>query len=203
MQGVSLPSTSTTHSESDIIDLTLDSDDEDPAPPPPPPRPVEKRKILENTNPSPPGQAWKKVRLDSSVPLTVARNINGNVNVISGAGSSHSNDTGGTSVPSALRMLHFDPLRDAQRAQTSVFPSRPPIPVLPPTARPPSSVIRPPDLPTTPYRSPYRAAPQSNSPPPPPGLNQYTRTSSGSTLSTAPLSLSPSFGREWLYFSMV
>jgi E3 SUMO-protein ligase PIAS1 len=162
MQGVSLPSTSTTHSQSDIIDLTLDSDDEDPAPPPPPPRPVEKRKVLENTNPSPPGQAWKKARLDSSVPLTVARNINGNANGISGGGSSHSNDTGGTSVPSALRMLHFNPLRDAQRAQTSVFPSRPPIPVLPPTARPPSSVIRPPDLPTTSYRSPYRAAPRSN-----------------------------------------
>lgn len=162
LNGTSTADTSTTHSQSDIIDLTLDSDDEDSAPPPPPPRPVEKRKILENTNPSPPGQAWKKARLDSSVPLTVARNINGNANGISGGGSSHSNDTGGTSVPSALRMLHFDPLRDAQRAQTSVFPSRPPIPVLPPTARPPSSVIRPPDLPTTSYRSPYRAAPRSN-----------------------------------------
>ena len=70
------------------IDLTLDSDDEDSAPPPPPPRPVEKRgkywKILILHHP---GRRGKKARLDSSVPLTVARNINGNANGISGGGS--------------------------------------------------------------------------------------------------------------------
>lgn len=140
-----------------VIDLTLDSDEDDE--PLPPLRTAEKRKAPENGLPSPTEQIWKKARVDS-IPPAVMRDVNGYANGT--GGSSHVN---GTISPSALNALHmqpvYDPLRDAQRTQSSIYSSRPPS-----TPRHPQTVTSP----TLRFGNPgtYRAYPGSNSPPPPP-----------------------------------
>jgi len=145
--------------QADVIDLTLDSDEED-VEPPPPPRTAEKRKAPENDLPSPTEQIWKKSRVESVPPM---RNANGHINGVNGTtGSSHIN---GTISPSALNPLHlpihYDPLRDTQRGQSSVFPSRPPSVPRPPVTSPNLRF-------GNPVPSPFRTFLNSNSPPPPP-----------------------------------
>jgi E3 SUMO-protein ligase PIAS1 len=151
--------------QTDVIDLTLDSDDDDE--PSLATRTAEKRKAPETSLPSPTEQIWKKARVDS-IPPAVMRNTNGHLHVVNGApGSSHSN---GTISPSALNNLHmpplhYDPLRDAQRAHSSVYSARPPA-----VPRPPAPVTSP----TIRYGNPstYLRYPGSNSPPPPPRPRQ-------------------------------
>ena len=143
--------------QANVIDLTLDSDEDDE--PLPPIRTADKRKAPENGLPSPTEQIWKKARVDS-IPPAVMRNVNGYANGANGTGgSSHVN---GTISPSALNALHmqpvYDPLRDAQHTQPSIYSSRPPsAPRHPPNAT--SPILR---------FGTYRAYPGSNSPPPPP-----------------------------------
>jgi E3 SUMO-protein ligase PIAS1 len=143
--------------QANVIDLTLDSDEDDE--PLPPLRTAEKRKAPENSLPSPTEQIWKKARVDSIPPAV----INGYANGANGTGGpSHVN---GTISPSALNALHmqpvYDSLRDAQRAQSSIYSSHPPsAPRHPPTVTSPT--LRFGNIGT------YRAYPGSNSPPPPP-----------------------------------
>jgi len=177
IEGASLP-VITHGSQSDIIDLTLDSDDDDElAPLQLLPRAMEKRKVPDNSSSSPTAHTWKKARIEPSVPLTATRNVNGSVNGASGSGSSHSDDTNSANPLNALRMLHFDPLRDVQRAQSSAFPSRAPAPV----PRPPS-ILRPPVVPAPPTYRTYRPPVFGSNSPPPPPPNAYQRTGSGSML---------------------
>jgi len=155
MEAASLSAAS--QSQVDVIDLTLDSDDEDNEPPPPS-RTAEKRKAPENGLPSPTEQIWKKSRVES-VPPAVMRNINGHVNGVNGT-TSHVN---GTISPTALNTLHmpahYDPLRDVQRGQSSLYSPRPPAMPRPPLTSPTSPFAGPPA---------FHAFLGPNSPPPPP-----------------------------------
>jgi E3 SUMO-protein ligase PIAS1 len=159
--------------QADVIDLTLDSDEDDE--PPPPSRTAEKRKAPEHDLPSPTEQAWKKARVDA-IPPTVMRNVNGHANGINGtAGSSHVNGTISPSALNALHMqpVHYDPLRDAQRAQSSIYSSRPPS-----VPRPPATVTSP----TLRFGNPPFGYLGPNSPPQPPPPPRPRQPSSGGHL---------------------
>lgn len=160
MESTSLSANSHLQLQADVIDLTLDSDEDDE--PLSPTRTAEKRKAPENGLPSPTEQIWKKARVEA-IPPTVMRNVNGHANGVHGTiGSSHVNGTISPSALNALHMqpLHYDPLRDAQRTQSSMYTSRPPSVPQPPTVTSPTLRFGNP----TPFRS-YLG---SNSPPPPP-----------------------------------
>lgn len=149
----------TSQPQADVIDLTLDSDEEDGLPPP---RTAEKRKASENGLPSPTEQIWKKSRVEP-IPPAVMRNVNGHVNGVGiTAGSSHIN---GTISPIALNTLHmpvhYDPLRDAQRGQSSVYSPHPPSVPRPQVTSPTLQFVPAPP----PFHHRYL---EPNSPPPPP-----------------------------------
>jgi E3 SUMO-protein ligase PIAS1 len=157
--------------QADVIDLTLDSDEDDE--PPPPSRTAEKRKAPENSLPSPTEQIWKKARIEPISPTV----MNGHVNGLNGTiGSSHVNGTISPSALNALHMqpVHYDPLRDAQHAQSSVYAPR-----LPSVPRPPVTVTSPPMRFGNPT---YRSYLSSNSPPPPPPPPRPRQPSSGGHL---------------------
>jgi E3 SUMO-protein ligase PIAS1 len=156
MESASLSANSHSQLQADVIDLTLDSDEDEPLSLT---RTAEKRKAPENGLPSPTEQIWKKARVEA-IPPAVMMNVNGHANGVHG--SSHVNGTISPSALNALHMqpLHYDPLRDAQRTQSSMFTSRPPSVPRPPTVTSPTLRFGNP--------APFRNYLGSNSPPPPP-----------------------------------